>query len=68
MTKKTLEKLNKANPQFTIYLDQRRALYQKNHKKEETRAEIRGYLAGLRACKIITDAEFRALYAYYTLD
>jgi len=36
--------------------------------KKIVRGEIRGYLSALEAAEVITHAQFRTLYIYYTLN
>lgn len=65
MTKQTLAKLDSKHK---LFLDDRKAVLKRTNKKDDVIGEIRGYLAALRRCKVISDAEFRVLYTFYTLD
>ena len=67
MTKKTLEKLELNLPEIKVFLDDRKAVFQRTSKKDDVRGEIRGCLATLRRFRMISDAEFRVLLTYYTL-
>lgn len=65
MTRQTLAKLD---TKHKIFLDNRKDILKRTSKKDDVVGEIRGYLAALRTCEVISDVEFRVLYAFYTLD
>ena len=65
MTRQTLAKLDSKHK---IFLDDRKAVLKRTNKKSDVIGEIRGYLAALRRCKVISDVEFRVLCTFYTLD
>ncbi len=65
-TKQALIDFTAQMPDAKRYLDNRKEIYQKA-KTADVRAEIRGFLAALRIIGQISDAEFKALFTYYTL-
>lgn len=65
-TKETLSKLSdNARRTLAIY----KLVMQENERETENyKGRIKGYLAALEDANIITQAELRLLYTYYTLD
>ena len=48
-------------------LENRKDVLALTEKRDVVKGEIRGYLAGLKDCGVITESGFRVLYNYYTM-